>query len=333
MLDSALRDLLCCPRDRSSLRLSRDGLACDQGHSYACVDGVPILLLEEAEATHPAIEQSLRGSLASAGPPSGPSGMAGADAVDAYVQDQIVGTNGLLYRDARHQLHRYPIPELRLPPGGGKRLLDVGCNWGRWSIAACQQGYQVTGIDPSLQAVLAARRVAARLSVAPVYVVADARFLPFRTGAFDQVFSYSVLQHFAPAHLDAALRQIGRVLRDDGQSLVQMANAFGLRSLQHQAQRRFRTATGFEVRYWTPARLLSRFRTAIGPSRLAVDGFLSLNAQAADLDLLPARYRLVVHCSELLRKLSAVAPPLRYLADSLYVRSVKRCTVAAGSRR
>ena len=38
-------------------------------------------------------------------------------------------------------------------------------------------------------------RVAARARRA--FVVGDARFLPFRSGSFDYVWSYSVLQHFS----------------------------------------------------------------------------------------------------------------------------------------
>ena len=40
----------------------------------------------------------------------------------------------------------------------GSRLLDLGSSWGRWSIAAARKGYSVVGLDPSLGAVLAARR-------------------------------------------------------------------------------------------------------------------------------------------------------------------------------
>ena len=53
------------------------------------------------------------------------------------------------------------------------------------------------GIDPSLDAVLAARRVSRQLGVEASFVVGDARFLPFANDSFDTVFCYSVLQHFS----------------------------------------------------------------------------------------------------------------------------------------
>ena len=52
-----------------------------------------------------------------------------------------------------------------------------------------------------------------------------------------------------------------------------------------------------------------------------IDGFFSLNAQAADLDLMPRRLRAVIRASDAARAAAARVPPLRLAADSLYVRS------------
>ena len=52
-------------------------------------------------------------------------------------------------------------------------------------------------------------------------------------------------------------------------------------------------------------------------------GYLSLNPQVADLDLLPRKYRWVVQGSTALRRLSEYFPPMLYLADSLYVTSTR----------
>lgn len=78
------------------------------------------------------------------------------DEIDPFVQEQVPYTNGFLYRPLQYKLSRYPIPELRLEPGEGTRFLDIGCNWGRWSIAAARKGYRVSAIDPSPPAVIAA---------------------------------------------------------------------------------------------------------------------------------------------------------------------------------
>ena len=67
-----------------------------------------------------------------------------------------------------------------------------------------------------------------------------------------------------------------------------------------------------------------RLEQAVGPTTIEVDGFLSLNVQLSDLHILQWRHRLVVLISERLRQASRVVPWLTTLADSLYVRSVRK---------
>ena len=98
-------------------------------------------------------------------------------AVDSYVRRYVVKTHGNLYRDV--ELTRYPIPDFLLGPGEGRSLLDLGSNWGRWTIAAARAGYRATGLDPNEKAIAAGQRVAAELGVDAEYVVGDARKLPF----------------------------------------------------------------------------------------------------------------------------------------------------------
>jgi SAM-dependent methyltransferase len=298
---------LVCPRDRSALR---DGV-CEQGHEYPLVDGVPVLLVDEEAPTHAAC-----GRVEELPPPP-------KEGTDPFVQEVIGATCGRLYEHLIAELPEYPIPELRLPPGDGRTFLEVGSNWGRWCVAAARRGYAPTGIDPSLKGVQAARRVAEQLGVDAEYVVGDARRLPFPDASFDVVFSYSVFQHFSKQDALAAFDEIGRVLKPGGESLIQMANLYGAKSLWNQArERRFREPrTLFDVRYWGPRELRDELERRVGPTRLSVDGFFTLNPQPTDLALLPARYRAVVHTSEGLRRVSDVVTPLTYVADSVYARS------------
>jgi SAM-dependent methyltransferase/uncharacterized protein YbaR (Trm112 family) len=301
---------LACPRDRGPLERSGDELVCGAGHRYPVVGGIPLLLVAGERPTHAVCEVSLERRDATERP-------------EDLVQDAIAATCGNLYRHLIGSVRRYPIPELRLPPGERRLFLEVGCNWGRWCVSAARRGYRVVGVDPSLHGIRAARSVADQLGVEATYLVADARHLPFPDETFDVAFSYSVFQHFSKEDALASFAEIGRVLKPGGRSLVQMANVWGLRSLLNQArERRFREPrTLFDVRYWSPGELRQAFSRAVGPTELAVDGFLTLNPQPADLDLLPRRYRALVRTSEALRRLSERVPPLAYAADSLYVRS------------
>ncbi len=301
---------LVCPRDGGPLARADDSLVCPDGHRYGVVDEIPVLLVEEDEPTHGACWVTLERS----GPLEDP---------DAFVQDVIAATCGNLYRHLIGRVTAYPIPEIRLPPGEGRTFLEVGCNWGRWCVSAARRGYRVVGIDPSLDAVRAARRVADELGVEAEYVVGDARHLPFADESFDVVFSYSVFQHFTRRAAVTAFAELGRVLRPGGLSLVQMANVWGPRSLANQLrERRFREPrTLFDVRYWSTGELRDELSRAVGSTELSVDGFLTLNPQPADLPLLPPRYRALVHLSEAYRRASRRLPFLVHVADSVYAAS------------
>jgi ubiquinone/menaquinone biosynthesis C-methylase UbiE len=244
--------------------------------------------------------------------------------VDPVVSSLIGATNGLGYQHLIGKLEEYPVPEIRLPQGKGQTILDIGCNWGRWCIAAARKGYAPIGIDPSLGAIAAARRVAKQLGVEVKYLVGDGRFLPFKRDALDHVFSYSVLQHLDREDAANVLGEIARVLKPEGTSLIQMPTRFGLRCLYHQARRKFRQATGFEVRYWSIPSLRKLFSSRIGSTEIQVDSFFSIGLQNSDMRLMPIPYKLVMLLSEGLRRTSPIVRPLIFAADSVYLSSVKR---------
>lgn len=311
---------LACPRDAEVLDLRDETLACPRGHEYPYLDGIPVMLLDEdLEPTQPgywASSEQIAAVRAAEAPV-----VEGTD-VDPYVARLIVGTHGNLYRHLPAGVPRYPIPDLPLGPGRGAHLLDIGCNWGRWTIAAARAGYRPIGIDPSFEAIVAARRIAAQLGCDARYLVADARRLPFADETFDVVFSYGVLQHFSKADATLAVHEIARALKPGGASLVQMPNALGPRNVVQRARRGFREGERFEVRYWRPAELIRAF-TAIGKTRLSAEGFFTLNPQSRDLDLLPRRYRILVRTSGVLRRASSRIPAMTSLADSVLVHSTR----------
>jgi SAM-dependent methyltransferase/uncharacterized protein YbaR (Trm112 family) len=311
---------LVCPRDRQVLEVEAAELACSEGHRYPLAGGVPILLVENERPTHAACWVSLEDARAAAAVEEPDFESAGGRNVDPAVQGLVAATCGGLYRHLAGRLETYPIPELPLPLGDGKLFLEIGCSWGRWCVAGARRGYRVVGVDPSLGAIAAARRVAHELGADATYLVADSRHLPFPSGTFDVVFSYSVFQHFGKTDALASFDEIGRVLQPGGLAKVQMANVYGVRSLWNQLrERRFREPRRlFDIRYWSPRELKRELSDRIGPTTLEVDGFFTLNPQVTDLELLPRRFRVVVRASETLRRASGRLPPLRYAADSLY---------------
>lgn len=340
IVDPALVSRLACPRDHQALEQRGDGLRCTRGHVYPVVDGVPVMLLEEDVPAFDGAPGSLsraagRGvddrapelhlesisiseseklgvlELAKQHPP-----------IDPVVAYLIGATNGIMYRHLIGSLREYPIPDIGLPPGHGEPLLDIGCSWGRWTIAAARRGYTAIGIDPSLGAVMAAIRVARQLGLPARYVVGDARHLPFHAGQFDRVFSYSVIQHFSRGDAARAVAEMSSVLKPGGIARVQMPMQYGVRCLYHQARRGFTDGEGFDVRYWSRPQLRRLF-AQIGRARFEIDGFFGLGMQAADAHLMNAGRRAVLKLSSALKAAASIVPSLAWVADSVYVQAVK----------
>lgn len=336
-MDQWLKDNLACPRDHKGLEFDGKILTCPDGHTYPVVDGIPVMLLDEVEQTLWVAKASLEGARRNGNstiddeipfpetlgidpeereqlkklPKSG---------IDPVVQMSIGKTCGTLYNPLIGNLKSYPIPELRLPDSKGETLLDIGCNWGRWSVAAARKGYQVVGIDPSLGAVMTARRVLTQLGLKGLFVVADGRYLPFAAGVFDVVFSYGVLQHIDKENSHLVINEVARVMKPHAKGLFQLPNVYGIRCLYNNARRGFGKAKTFhDIRYWTLAEMKKTFSDIIGKSSLSVDAYFGLGIQKSDVDMLPTKYKIVVRCSDFLRRLSLRARWMTHFADSVYV--------------
>jgi SAM-dependent methyltransferase len=336
-MDKWLIDHLVCPRDKRPLELADNTLNCSDGHTYTVVDGIPVMLFDDGNPTHGYIGRSLeQAARVRAGEDLscvfGNMEVKKNGEVDDFVQNEVPYTCGTLYFPVQHKLTRYPIPEMHLPDGDGKRLLDVGCNWGRWTIVAEQKGYRSVGIDPCLDAVLAARRVARQFSVNPSFLVADARSLPFKEDSFDISFSFGVMQHLKKPNVKTSFTEMARVTCPGGEVVVQMPNKYGFRCLYQQARLGFKDGReGADVFYWTPAELKRTFTDHFGRTDLTADGYFGLCNQKVDLDLMPLRYKAVIHASEFFRGMSSFVRPLINLADSVYVRAINQKNGAAGS--
>lgn len=341
MIDPWFLENLACPVDHRPLRMDADGLACAGGHRYPVVDDVPVMLRADVSQTIGLADASLRRATLQEHDPRAPElyleslGISETEKaellllakqkgpVDPVVAYLIAATNGLMYRHLIGKLDRYPIPEIPIPEGRGRRLLDVGCSWGRWSLAANAAGYDTVGIDPSLGAVMAARRVARQLGSANRYLVGDARHQPFAAGTFDVVFSYSVLQHFSEADAEQAVSEMGRLLRPGGTAKVQMPTRFGVRCLYHQARRGFRAARGFEVRYRTLPELRRLFATRVGAAQFAADCYFGIGLQPSDAPMMTPGLKAITSASEALKRASRRLPTLTRAADSVFVEASK----------
>lgn len=317
-LGQFLNENLVCPACGERLsEVNGQSLKCLNGHEYRQVAGIPCLLNSQLGETHSGYAKVLSENAMQSGEMS-PAELAN------YVRDMIVPVAGNLFHGASLE-SRLPIPRFPLTPCGDTVLLDIGCNWGRWSIAAAKLGFKVIGVDLHLRGLLAAQQLAKQLvpENMPRFVQADARSLPFSKGCFDSIFSYSVLQHFSKSDADLILAECGRILKPSGNLKIQMPNKMGLRSLYVLGKRGFSDGSEFDVRYYGLRELREKFSRHIGPTRISVDCFLGLNVHKEDLDLIQWYRRPIIWVAETAKAMTKVVPPLANFADSVYAESVK----------
>lgn len=141
---------------------------------------------------------------------------------DAVARDNDATSAPLWRRHA--DLATRALLERWLPSGRSRRLLktdlyDETCSEGLVGALALRAD-SVLGIDVSTVIAASAR---ARRGVSAV--AGDVRRLPFRSGSIDVVVSNSTLDHFADhAQIAAALRELERVLADDGVLILTLDN-------------------------------------------------------------------------------------------------------------
>lgn len=105
------------------------------------------------------------------------------------------------------------------PPADFPRLLDIGCGVGRVTRGLASRGFQVTGIDASVDALCRARRV----TDDGRFVALDFRHLGQMRWTFDVVTSYWNSIGFG-SHSDdvEVLRSVERILRPGGRLLLDL---------------------------------------------------------------------------------------------------------------
>jgi SAM-dependent methyltransferase len=100
-----------------------------------------------------------------------------------------VGADGLIIEGSKHWEYTSALQKSDLVRHPGARVLDAGCGQSAFTAYLAGRGVQVHGTDVRLAAIARLRRHGVRAAVG------DLRALPYRDGAFDQVFCISVLEH------------------------------------------------------------------------------------------------------------------------------------------
>ena len=108
-----------------------------------------------------------------------------------------------------------------LPPLEGRRVVDIGCGMGTFTIECARRGARALGVDPAPAALPAARRVAEGEGVRRAWFArADGARLPLADRSMDLALAADVTEHLDDHTLAAVLGEAGRVLRPGGALVV-----------------------------------------------------------------------------------------------------------------
>jgi SAM-dependent methyltransferase len=162
------------------------------------------------------------------------------DGVRDYEKRRYRGLDQRLVHAREMKLIRKMVDRVRSDTTEGLAL-DLPCGYGRFTSFLRDRGFRVVGADLSVEMARRAAENAAGAGPVPFYrtVAADAGRLPFRSGAFDLIFSIRFFHHVhTPEGRAAVLREFRRV--SSGYIVVSFYRANGL----HVFQRRLRRAFG-----------------------------------------------------------------------------------------
>ena len=114
------------------------------------------------------------------------------------------------YRRWWRQSMQYLLGNYRLR---GNRLLDIGCGCGEFVVAMSMDGYCAVGADVDGAELEVARALSHENNGAGFFVLIDGNTLPFKSGSFDVVTLFSVVEHMEDATLERMLFEVRRVCR------------------------------------------------------------------------------------------------------------------------
>jgi len=108
----------------------------------------------------------------------------------------------------------------------GRDVLEIGCGMGLHTELMTRAGACVTSLDYSPTSVEATRRRMRLKGLAAAIQEGDAEGLPFSDGRFDFVWSWGVIHH--SSRTAKIVREIGRVLRPEGECRIMVYNREGM---------------------------------------------------------------------------------------------------------
>lgn len=133
-----------------------------------------------------------------------------------------------IYRTKEYQAHwgiSFPSQELvaflaAYSFSSGAAALDIGCGAGQESIFMAQQGFKVTGVDLSSEALKIATEKAAQAGVEVTWREGNALNLPIADQSVDLINDRGCFHMIDSEHRPQYVREVARVLKPGGKMLL-----------------------------------------------------------------------------------------------------------------
>jgi tRNA (uracil-5-)-methyltransferase TRM9 len=105
----------------------------------------------------------------------------------------------------------------------GGTLIDIGCGNAR-NMEPFNGKFKLTGVDASESMINKAKEFSGKKRINADFIVADARNIPVDSGSIDYALAIAVYHHFGSDELSIALKELGRILKPDGEALITVWN-------------------------------------------------------------------------------------------------------------
>jgi len=157
---------------------------------------------------------------------------------DRYM-DSSVYDKAILSKTDQQQIDAYYYPVKKpdkyrielilkyLKPGVNDKILDAGCGVGTFAFHSAKAGSMAYGVDYSHESIRLAKKLCLNFGVdkKTSFVTAEITELPFEDKFFDKIIAADIIEHISDKQKDAMLKEMKRVLKDNGYIVVFTPNA------------------------------------------------------------------------------------------------------------
>jgi 2-polyprenyl-3-methyl-5-hydroxy-6-metoxy-1,4-benzoquinol methylase len=132
--------------------------------------------------------------------------------------------DGLTYKRNFNELYLRDLSVSTLGDVKNKRILDVGCGWGLYTLTFARLGAHAYGQDLSVSSINTAKTLMEVLGLNVTYKIGDVKSLSFEDNYFDAIFSGDFFEHISEDDKNLVFQEIYRVLKPNGVFTIKTPN-------------------------------------------------------------------------------------------------------------